>query len=205
MTEQHSRHEEIEALLAENRRFPPSAEFAARATVNSPEIYEEAAADLEGFWAKEAAKLDWFEPWHTVLDWQIPYARWFDGGKINISYNCLDRHVNAGKGDRVAYYWEGEPGDERVITYKELLDDVSRCANALESAGRGAWRPGGYIHADDSRAGRRHAGLHSNRRPAHRGLRRILGDGAFRPHQRRTGQSGHYCRRGVSPRMRLPV
>src|SRR5688572_378509 len=137
MTEKHIRHEEIEALLAENRRFPPPAEFAARATVNSPEIYDEAAADLEGFWAKEASKLDWFEPWHTVLDWQAPYARWFDGGKINISYNCLDRHVNAGKGDRVAYYWEGEPGDERVITYKELLDDVSRCANALKSMGVG--------------------------------------------------------------------
>jgi acetyl-CoA synthetase len=137
MTEKHIRHEEIEALLAENRRFPPPAEFAARATVNTPEIYDEAAADLEGFWAKEASKLDWFEPWHTVLDWQAPYARWFDGGKINISYNCLDRHVNAGKGDRVAYYWEGEPGDERVITYRELLDDVSRCANALKALGIG--------------------------------------------------------------------
>jgi acetyl-CoA synthetase len=137
MTESHIGHEEIEALLAENRHFPPSAEFVTRATVNSPEIYQEAAADLEGFWAREAARLDWFEPWHTVLDWQVPYAKWFDGGKINISYNCLDRHVNAGKGDRVAYYWEGEPGDERVITYRELLDDVSRCANALKAMGVG--------------------------------------------------------------------
>jgi acetyl-CoA synthetase len=137
MTEDHIGHEEIEALLAENRHFPPPPKFAAKANVNSPEIYAEAAADLEGFWAKEAAKLDWFEPWHTVLDWKVPYAKWFEGGKINVSYNCLDRHVKAGKGDRVAYYWEGEPGDQRVVTYKELLDEVSRCANALKELGIG--------------------------------------------------------------------
>jgi acetyl-CoA synthetase len=137
MTEEQTGHKEIEALLAENRHFPPPADFAAKAVVNTPEIYAEAAADLEGFWAAEAAKLDWFEPWDTVLDWQLPYAKWFEGGKINVSYNCLDRHVLAGNGDRIAYYWEGEPGDERVITYKELLDEVSRCANALKEFGIG--------------------------------------------------------------------
>jgi acetyl-CoA synthetase len=137
MTEELTGHKEIEALLAENRHFPPPADFAAKAVVNTPEIYAEAAADLEGFWAAEAAKLDWFEPWDTVLDWQLPYAKWFEGGKINVSYNCLDRHVLAGNGDRIAYYWEGEPGDERVITYKELLDEVSRCANALKEFGIG--------------------------------------------------------------------
>ncbi|MCA9860382.1 MAG: AMP-binding protein, partial [Thermomicrobiales bacterium] len=135
MTETENKHDEIEALLAENRLFAPPTEFAASARVNSPEIYAEAAADLEGFWAKEAAQLDWFEPWHTVLDWQAPYAKWFDGGKINVSYNCLDRHVAAGRGDRVAFYWEGEPGDTRIITYKDLLEDVSRCANALKELG----------------------------------------------------------------------
>ncbi|HET9661791.1 MAG TPA: acetate--CoA ligase [Thermomicrobiales bacterium] len=137
MTEAQNGHEGIEALLAENRVFPPSPEFVAQANVNSPDIYAEAAADLEGFWADEAAKLDWFEPWQTVLDWQLPYAKWFDGGKLNVSYNCLDRHVAAGKGDRVAYYWEGEPGDSRTITYQELLDEVSRCANALKELGIG--------------------------------------------------------------------
>jgi acetyl-CoA synthetase len=137
MTGSKNGHEGIEALLAENRVFPPSPEFVAQANVNSPEIYTEAAADLEGFWAAEAGKLDWFEPWDTVLDWQIPYAKWFDGGKLNVSYNCLDRHVAAGKGDRVAYYWEGEPGDTRTITYQELLDEVSRCANALKALGIG--------------------------------------------------------------------
>ncbi len=135
MTDQDTGYKEIEALLAEHRTFPPPAEFAEQALVNSSEIYTEATEDLEGFWAKEAGKLDWFKPWDTVLDWQIPYAKWFDGGKINVSYNCLDRHVDAGKGDRVAFYWEGEPGDERVITYRELLDEVSRCANALKALG----------------------------------------------------------------------
>jgi acetyl-CoA synthetase len=170
MTEELTAHKEIEALLAENRHFPPPADFAAKAVVNTPEIYAEAAADLEGFWAAEAAKLDWFEPWDTVLDWQLPYAKWFEGGKINVSYNCLDRHVLAGNGDRIAYYWEGEPGDERVITYKELLDEVSRCANALKEFGIG-------------RAGGRHAGLRPNRRATYGRLRWILVLRALGPHQ----------------------
>jgi len=137
MTQTYEGHEAIEALLAEHRVFPPSPEFAAQANVNDPAIYAKAAEDLEAFWAEEGKKLDWFEPWDTVLDWQLPYAKWYEGGKINVSYNCLDRHVNAGKGDRVAYYWEGEPGDTRTITYKELLDDVSQCANALKELGIG--------------------------------------------------------------------
>lgn len=137
MTQTYEGHEAIEALLAEHRVFPPSPEFVAQANVNDPAIYTEAAEDLEGFWAEEGKKLDWFEPWDTVLDWQLPYAKWYEGGKINVSYNCLDRHVKAGKGDRVAYYWEGEPGDTRTITYKELLDDVSQCANALKELGVG--------------------------------------------------------------------
>lgn len=137
MTQTYKGQEAIEALLAEHREFPPSAEFAAQANVNDAAIYEEAANDLEGFWAAEGKKLDWFEPWNNVLDWQLPYAKWYEGGKLNVSYNCLDRHVAAGKGDRVAYYWEGEPGDSRTITYKELLDEVARCANALKELGIG--------------------------------------------------------------------
>lgn len=137
MTETYKGHEAIEALLAEHRVFPPSAEFVAQANVSDPAIYTEAADDLEGFWASEGKKLDWFEPWDTVLDWQLPYAKWYEGGKLNVSYNCLDRHVAAGKGDRVAFYWEGEPGDTRTITYQELLDEVSRCANALKELGIG--------------------------------------------------------------------
>jgi acetyl-CoA synthetase len=131
-------HEEdtIAALLAETRTFPPSPEFTAQANVNDPSIYDRAAADLEGFWAEEAKRLDWFKPWDTVLEWDSPFAKWFSGGQINVSYNCLDRHVKNGKGDCIAYYWEGEPeGDRKTITYAQLLDEVSKCANALKPLG----------------------------------------------------------------------
>ena len=128
--------ETIESLLGEGRTFPPPAHFKNAARVVDAEIYDEANADFEGFWARQAADLvDWVEDWHTVLEWNRPFAKWFVGGKLNVSYNCLDRHVEAGHGDQVAYYWEGEPGDTRAITYAQLLDDVSRLANALKALG----------------------------------------------------------------------
>jgi acetyl-CoA synthetase len=127
----------IEGLLDESRTFPPPEAFKREALVTGAEIYDEADADREGFWAREAAQLDWFEEWDTILDWQPPYAKWFVGGKLNVSYNCLDRHVEAGHGEQVAYHWEGEPGDTRTITYAQLLDDVQRAANALRSLGVG--------------------------------------------------------------------
>ena len=128
--------EAIESLLIEGRTFAPPEEFRRAATINDPEIYARAAADPEKFWAQVATDtLDWFEPWHTVCDWELPFAKWFDGGKLNASYNCLDRHVEAGHGHQVAYYWEGEPGDTRTITYAELLDDVSQLANGLKELG----------------------------------------------------------------------
>jgi acetyl-CoA synthetase len=125
----------IESLLDEQRHFPPPPEFAAQAAINDPAIYDQAATDPEAFWAEAARGLDWYEPWHTVLEWEVPFAKWFVGGKLNVSYNCLDRHVLAGRGDRVAYYWEGEPGDRRVITYSDLLDETARAANALKALG----------------------------------------------------------------------
>jgi acetyl-CoA synthetase len=125
----------IEGMLDEGRTFPPPEEFKRDALVTGAEIYDEAAADREGFWAREAAQLDWFEEWDTILDWQPPYAKWFVGGKLNVAHNCLDRHVEAGHGDQVAYHWEGEPGDTRTITYADLLDDVTRAANALKELG----------------------------------------------------------------------
>jgi acetyl-CoA synthetase len=126
----------IESLLAEGRTFAPSESFKKDALVVDAEIYDEANADFEGFWAQQAANLlDWYEDWDTILEWELPFAKWFVGGKLNVSYNCLDRHVAAGHGDQVAYYWEGEPGDTRVITYAELLDDVCRLANALKELG----------------------------------------------------------------------
>jgi acetyl-CoA synthetase len=129
-------HDTIESLLAEGRTFAPPAPFTEHALVADGAVYEEAEADVEAFWARQAeALLDWFEPWYTVLEWDLPFAKWFVGGRLNASYNCLDRHVAAGRGDRVAYHWEGEGGDTRTITYAELLADVSRLANALRELG----------------------------------------------------------------------
>jgi acetyl-CoA synthetase len=126
----------IEALLAEGRTFPPPEHFKQHALIVGTDIYDEADRDYEGFWARQAADLvDWFDDWHTVLEWDLPFAKWFIGGKLNVSHNCLDRHVAAGRGDRVAYLWEGEPGDTRTITYTELLEEVGRTANALQSLG----------------------------------------------------------------------
>jgi acetyl-CoA synthetase len=126
----------IESLLAEGRTFPPPPEFKREALVTDAEIYDEAMADPQGFWALQASQLlDWDEEWHTILEWELPFAKWFVGGKLNAAYNCLDRHVDAGHGDQVAYHWEGEPGDQRTITYAQLLEDVSRLANALLALG----------------------------------------------------------------------
>jgi acetyl-CoA synthetase len=126
----------IEALLEENRTFAPSEEFRARARVSDDSLHREAEADPEAFWARQAEHyLTWYRRWDRVLDWQMPFARWFDGGALNASVNCVDRHVAAGRGDRIAYHWEGEPGDTRTITYAELLGDVCRFANALRALG----------------------------------------------------------------------
>jgi len=126
----------IESLLDERRAFPPPPAFAAQANAG-PEIYAEAEADPLAFWAAWARKLHWSRPFTRVLDWEEPFAQWFADGEINASVNCLDRHVEAGLGDRVAYYYEGEPGDRRSITYRALLDDVCRFANALRRLGIG--------------------------------------------------------------------
>jgi len=124
----------IEALLEESRRFPPSAEFAAQANAK-PEIYAEAERDYAQFWAFWARRLEWIKPFTQTLEWDEPFARWFADGQLNVSVNCLDRHVQAGRGEKIAYYFEGEPGDRRSITYRELLDDVNRFANGLRTLG----------------------------------------------------------------------
>ncbi len=125
----------IAALLSEERVFEPDEAFTARSVVQDRSIYERAEADPEGFWAEQADRLTWFRRWDRVMDWSPPWVTWFTGGQLNASYNCLDRHVEAGGGDKVAYYWEGEPGEERAITYRELLDEVCRFANALRALG----------------------------------------------------------------------
>ncbi len=126
----------IEDYFHEDRVFPPSAEFKAAALANDDSLYEEATADRLAFWARQAREnLTWFDDFDTVLEWDLPFAKWFVGGTLNVSYNCLDRHVEAGRGDKVAYFWEGEPGDNRTITYAELLDEVSKFANVLKGLG----------------------------------------------------------------------
>jgi acetyl-CoA synthetase len=126
----------IADFFSEDRTFPPPAGFAEAALVRDAKVYEEAAADPEAFWARQARELlTWFDDFHTTLEWEIPFAKWFLGGTLNVSVNCLDRHVAAGLGDRVAYHWEGEPGDVRTLTYADLLAEVCRFANALRALG----------------------------------------------------------------------
>ncbi|NUT36197.1 MAG: acetate--CoA ligase [Hamadaea sp.] len=127
--------ETLENLLSEDRQFPPPADLAAQANVTAA-AYEEAAEDRLAFWATQARRLDWAKEWDQVLDWSNPpFAKWFVGGRLNIAYNCLDRHVAAGRGDKVAIHWEGEPGDTRTLTYADLHAEVCRAANTLTDLG----------------------------------------------------------------------
>lgn len=126
----------IEDYLHENRLFPPSAEFKANALTSDDSLYREADADYEAFWARQARELlTWNSDFTTTLEWELPFAKWFVGGSLNVSENCLDRHVANGIGDRVAYHWEGEPGDKRTITYADLLEEVQKFANVLKGLG----------------------------------------------------------------------
>ena len=125
----------IEAYLLEDRTFPPPESFKSQSLAAGTFLYDRANEDWQGFWAQQALALDWFDEWNEILEWDLPFAKWFVGGTLNVSFNCLDRHVAAGKGDKVAFHWEGEPGDTRTITYADLLDEVQRFANALKSLG----------------------------------------------------------------------
>jgi acetyl-CoA synthetase len=127
--------ETLSNLSHEERRFPPPVDFAAVANVDAS-AYDEAAADAVAFWEKQAERLTWTTRWSQVLDWSdAPFAKWFVGGTLNVAYNCLDRHVEDGHGDQVAYHWEGEPGDTRSLTYAQLKDEVCKAANALIELG----------------------------------------------------------------------
>ncbi len=125
----------IDALLSEDRVFEPPEGFRNRALWTDPAIYQRAAADPERFWAEQAERIDWYHKWDRVMEWTPPWVQWFTGGKLNVAYNCLDRHVESDGGGKVAYYWEGEPGEERTITYAELHAEVCRFANGLKSLG----------------------------------------------------------------------
>ena len=132
-------HAAIDTVLNEKRVFEPSDDFRSKAQVKSlaeyERLYQEARDNPEEFWGKIAQELDWFKPWDRVLEWNLPFAKWFVGGELNISYNCLDRHVSTARKNKAAILWEGEPGDSRTFTYQQLLREVSKCANVLKSLG----------------------------------------------------------------------
>jgi acetyl-CoA synthetase len=129
-------HDTIDALQWEKRKFPPSDAFKKNTLVAGTFLYDEANKDYEAFWARQASELvAWDTSWDTICEWNLPYSKWFVGGKLNVSYNCLDRHVIAGKGDKVAFHFEGEPGDTRTITYSQMLDEVQKFANVLKGLG----------------------------------------------------------------------
>ena len=130
---------DIDSTLRENRVFPPPAEFSAKAHIRSLEeyeaLYKQSIEDPERFWAGVAQELHWFKPWDKVLEWDLPWAKWFVGGKMNLSYNCLDRHALGARANKTALIWEGEPGEIRRLTYAELHAEVQKFANALKSLG----------------------------------------------------------------------
>jgi acetyl-CoA synthetase len=132
----------ISALLTEDRRFEPNPAFTAQANASDPGIYDRARSDPEAFWAERAAEIDWLKPYDTVLEWDVPspakdppWARWFVGGQLNVAYNCVDRHLKTWRRNKAAIVWEGEPGDVRVLTYRDLYREVNRCAAALKNLG----------------------------------------------------------------------
>src|SRR5579875_105985 len=129
----------MESVLRENRVFPPPAEFAANAWIGSEaeyeRIYRRSVDDPEGFWAEAANELEWFERWTKVIDGEGPETKWFTGGKLNLSHNCVDRHADGSRGDKIALLWEGEPGGIRRLTYGQLQEQVQRFANVLKAQG----------------------------------------------------------------------
>src|SRR5687767_3412624 len=129
------REPEINALLRETRVFPPSNQWRNTARVTDPDVYDQANRDPEAFWSRFASELEWTTPWNQVVDWRPPHARWFVGGQLNVSVNCLDRHVRTAHRNKAALIWEGEPGDKRTLTYFDLHREVCQFANVLKSLG----------------------------------------------------------------------
>ncbi len=125
----------FDVVLTEDRKFPPAPSFSAAAVAHDASIYERSGEDPEGFWAEQAKELDWSTPYTTVLEWNAPWAKWFTGGTLNASYNCVDRHTKNGRRNKSAIIWEGEPGDQRVLTYQDLYREVNRAAAALQKLG----------------------------------------------------------------------
>ena len=186
----------IESVLHEDRKFECPEPFRQQAHIKSLEdyerIYRESVEQPEKFWGGIASDLHWFKKWDKVLEWNHPWAKWFVGGQLNLSYNCLDRHVQTARKNKAALIWESEPGEVRTLTYQQLHREVQKFANVLKSLGVKKRRPGGHLHGHDARAAHRHAGLRPHRRPAHRGLRRVFVQCAGGPHSRLAGRGCGY-------------
>ncbi|MEI7999602.1 MAG: acetyl-coenzyme A synthetase N-terminal domain-containing protein, partial [Candidatus Omnitrophota bacterium] len=126
---------EVDDLWHESRSFDPPQIFKIQANVKDPSIYQQAKEDPLKFWEECARRLHWYKPWNKVLEWNKPFAKWFLGGKLNASYNCLDRHIKAHQGNKVAIYWEGENGNVRVLSYQDVYEHVNKMANAIKDLG----------------------------------------------------------------------
>ena len=135
MAEQINTRQTVDDLLQETRTFPPSEEFKRKSEIKDDSLYKLAAQNRLKYWEECAKRIDWFKPWHQTLEWNSPFAKWFVGGKLNASYNCLDRHIKAGLGNKIAIYWEGEPGDSRTLTFKDVFTAVNKFANGLKKLG----------------------------------------------------------------------
>ncbi len=192
--------ETIEALLDERRAFPPGKAFARQANVRDASVYRKADRNFEKFWADFARELSWFKPWKKVLDWKPPRAKWFVGGKLNASVNCLDRHLDGPRRNKAALIWEGEPGDQRVLTYRELHREVCRFAQRPEVSRHPQGRPRDALPPDDPGAARRDARVRADRGDPLGRLRRILGRVPARPHQRPGGAAARDGRRRLAAR-----
>ena len=193
--------ETLENLLQETRQFPPPAALAAQANVTAGGVRRGRRRPARLLGRAGRAGLTWAKPWDEVLDWSNPpFAKWFVGGELNVAYNCVDRHVEAGLGDRVAIHWEGEPGDTRTITYADLLTERQPGGEHADRPRRDRRRPGRDLPADDPRGGGRDAGLRPDRRHAQRGLRRVQRRRARHPDPGRRRQAGDHRRRRLPPR-----
>ena len=187
-----------DTCLAEERRYPPPPEFAAQANAQ-PDLYE---LSFEELWEREGReRVTWFEPFTELYEWELPYAKWYLGGKLNACFNCVDRHVEAGRGDKVAYYWEGEPDDDRRRSRSPICSrETTRLANALQALGVRKGTPVGDLHGHGPRAADRDARVRADRGAAHGRLRRVLGRVALGADERHGVRGADHAGRGVAPR-----
>ena len=133
-TKMQKRPQTLDDLLKEHRLFKPSPPFKKQANLNDPAIYKKAQKNPQAFWAEQAKALDWYKKWGRILEWKKPFAKWFIGGKLNACYNCVDRHITGANRNKAALIWEGEPGDERTLTYYDLYREVNKLANEIGRA-----------------------------------------------------------------------